>query len=322
MVSQGDRMAKIVRNLLYFARQRPPERTSVDLQETLEQTLALRLNQLAISGISVRREYSQSLPPIAADAHQLQQVFLNLVLNAEQAILGAGRPGEVIVRTGPGPTADTVVAQVVDDGPGINAEDLSRVFEPFYTTKEVGQGTGLGLSVSYGIVQEHGGRLTVESRPGATTFTVELPVRSASQRAGSGTLVPLVAGGRPALVVEDEPAVLDLIVTLLTDSGWTVDVAPGGRAGLERVLTRRYDLVVSDIRMPEGGGDELYRKAIEHDPHLAHRFLFITGDTANPNAWKFLKEARVPVLEKPFAAGAFLDAVRSIASLTGSPPPV
>jgi GAF domain-containing protein len=319
MVSQGDRMAKIVRNLLYFARQRPPERTSVDLQETLEQTLALRLNQLAISGISVRREYSQSLPPIAADSHQLQQVFLNLLLNAEQAILGAGRAGEIVVRTAPGPTADTVVAQVVDDGPGISAEDLGRVFEPFYTTKEVGQGTGLGLSVSYGIVQEHGGRLSVESRPGATTFTVELPVRSAMRPTTGATPVPRSGGGRPALVVEDEPAVLDLIVTLLTDSGWHVDVAPGGRAGLERVLTRRYALIVSDVRMPEGGGDEFYRKAIAHDAELARKFLFITGDTANPSAWKFLKEARVPVLEKPFAAGAFLEAVRSIAALTASP---
>src|SRR5207253_6706233 len=123
MVSQGDRMAKIVRNLLYFARQRPPERTSVDLREVVEQVLALRLNQLALSSIAVRREYAETLPAIAADSHQLQQVFLNLLLNAEQAILGAGRPGEIIVRTAQGPTADTIIVQVVDDGPGIAAED-------------------------------------------------------------------------------------------------------------------------------------------------------------------------------------------------------
>jgi GAF domain-containing protein/ActR/RegA family two-component response regulator len=317
MVSQGDRMAKIVRNLLYFARQRPPERTSVDMQEVLEQTLALRLNQLARSSISVRREYAETLPAIAADSHQLQQVFLNLLLNAEQAILGAGRPGEIVVSTAPGPTTDTVIVQIVDDGPGIAPEDLGRVFEPFYTTKEVGQGTGLGLSVSYGIVQEHGGRLTVESRPGATTFTVELPVRSARSHAlSTAPVAAMSAEGRPALVVEDEPAVLDLVVTLLTDSGWRVDVAAGGRTGIERVLARRYDLIVSDVRMPEGGGDEFYKKAVEHDPDLARRFLFITGDTANPNAWRFLKDAHVPVLEKPFAASAFLSAVRSIAIST------
>jgi len=321
MVSQGDRMAKIVRNLLYFARQRPPERTLVDLEEMLEQTLALRLNQLALSSISVRREYAPSLPSIAADSHQLQQVILNLLLNAEQAILSTNGSGEIIVRTAPGPTPDTVVVQVADDGPGISPEDLGRVFEPFYTTKEVGQGTGLGLSVSYGIVQEHGGRLTAESRPGATTFTVELPVRSAAARVP--VLQPtaqMLAGGRQALVVEDEPAVLDLVVTLLTDTGWQVDVAAGGRIAMDRVAARRYDLIVSDVRMPEGGGDEFYRKAVAQDPELGRRFLFITGDTANPSAWRFLKDAQVPVLEKPFAASAFLTAVRAIASLTASSP--
>ena len=321
MVSQGDRMAKIVRNLLYFARQRPPARTSVHLHEILEQTLALRLNQLALSSIEVRREYVEGLPAISADAHQLQQVFLNLLLNAEQAILSAGRSGEIIARTAPGPTPDTVLAQIVDDGPGIAAGDLTRVFEPFYTTKEVGQGTGLGLSVSYGIVQEHGGRLMAESRPGVTTFTVELPVRSARSRSAvvMETRKPLTGEGRLALVVEDEPAVLDLIVQLLTESGWSVDVAAGGKTGIERVQSRRYDLVISDVRMPEGGGDEFYRKAVAYDAALSRRFLFITGDTANPAAWEFLKGAKVSVLEKPFSADAFLDAVRAIAMLTASP---
>ena len=323
MAAQGDRMAKIVRNLLYFARQRPPERASVHLRDVIEQTLALRLNQLALSSIAVRREYVENLPAIAADSSQLQQVFLNLLLNAEQAILSVHRTGEIIVRTSAGPTPGTIVAQVVDDGPGIPADELARVFEPFYTTKEVGQGTGLGLSVSYGIVQEHGGRLTLESHPGATTFTVELPIRSAPSRASvvAPSQVPLAGAGRPALVVEDEPAVLDLVVTLLTDSGWHVDVAAGGRTGFERVQSRRYDLIVSDVRMPEGGGDEFYRKAVAHDPELARRFLFVTGDTANPAAWRFLKDAKVPVLEKPFMANAFLDAVRAIATLTGSPSP-
>ena len=314
MVAQGDRMAKIVRNLLYFARQSPPERTAVYLQDLVEQTLALRVHQLSLSGITVRREYAEALPAIAADAHQLQQVFLNLLLNAEQAILGSGRGGEIVVRTGTGAMPDTVHVQVADNGPGIAAENVGRVFEPFYTTKDVGQGAGLGLSVSYGIVQEHGGRLTVESQPGATTFTVELPARPTLPRMAVTTLgeTPAAVDRRPALVVEDEPAVLELMVTMLGNAGWAVDVASGGRAALERVRSRHYDLIVSDVRMPEGGGDEFFREATALDPALARRFLFITGDTANPAAWRFLQETRVPVLEKPFAATAFLDAVRRI----------
>jgi PAS domain S-box-containing protein len=321
MVSQGDRMAKIVRNLLFFARQRPPERAPVDVNEVLEHALSLRLNQLAVSSITVRREYADSLPTISADGAQLQQVFLNLVLNAEQAIAGAGRPGAIVVRTARGPAGDTVIAQVIDDGPGIAPDVVGRIFEPFFTTKEVGQGTGLGLSVSYGIVQEHGGRLTVDSRPRATTFTVELPVRSAPTAPRVSIASPVLAADeRVALVVEDEPAVLDLVVTMLSESGWQVDVAAGGKTGLERVYGRRYDLIVSDIRMPEGGGEEFYRRAVAHDPGLARRFLFVTGDTANPDAWSFLKDANVPVLEKPFAASAFLEAVRAI-GLTRSPSP-
>jgi len=175
IVSQGDRMAKIVRNLLYFARQRPPERAPVDLNQVIEQALALRANQLLLSGIEVERDFHPTLPPVSGDAQQLQQVFLNLLLNAEQAIASTGHPGRIVFRTAPDDDGRGVRAQVIDDGPGIPPEVLPRVFEPFFTTKEVGAGTGLGLSVSYGIVSEHGGRLGVESEPGRTAFTLELP---------------------------------------------------------------------------------------------------------------------------------------------------
>ncbi|MBI1848582.1 MAG: GAF domain-containing protein, partial [Candidatus Rokubacteria bacterium] len=153
IVAQGERMAKIVHNLLYFARQRPPEHNSVDLNHVMDQTLALRQNQLLLAGITVERDFDAALPPIIGDPQQLQQVFLNLLLNAEQAITGAGVGGHITLRTRA--AGDLVQAQVIDDGPGIAAEHLSRVFEPFFTTKEPGGGTGLGLSVSYGIVQEH-----------------------------------------------------------------------------------------------------------------------------------------------------------------------
>src|SRR5438445_268547 len=310
MVSQGDRMAKIVRNLLYFARQRQPERASVDVRQVMEQTLALRLNHLTLSGIVVERDFPDALPVINGDAQQLEQVFLNLLLNAEQAILEAMPSGRIVLRARLRPDGRAILAQIVDDGPGIPPDALPRVFEPFYTTKTVGMGTGLGLSVSYGIVQQHGGRLSVESRPRETTFTLELPITQPPVRDRAARERRVYHGvGKVALVVEDEPSVLDLVVALLGESGWRVEVALGGRSGLDSVRRNRYDLIVSDIRMPDGDGQEFYEHALAHDPALRSRFIFITGDTAGDRARAFIDGAEVPVVEKPFSPTAFEEAV-------------
>ena len=323
MVAQGDRMAKIVRNLLFFARQRPPERTAVNLQTVVEQTLALRVNQLTLSGITVETEFASDLPEIAGDSQQLEQVFLNLLLNAEQAILEVKPQGRIVVRTRLSAGGDFVCADVVDDGPGVAPEALPHVFEPFFTTKSVGTGTGLGLSVSYGIMEEHGGRLTVQSRRGETVFTVEVPV------SGAPTQTPAVlparavprGDGHVALVVEDEPSVLDLVVTLLEEVGWAVDVARGGREALERVSGRAYDLIVSDVRMPDGDGQTFYAGVCERTPALGRRFLFITGDTANVEAQKFLEGTGAPVIEKPFSSSVFLEAVAQVTKGASAPAP-
>ena len=323
IVAQGDRMAKIVQSLLLFSRQRKPERGAVTLRDVIGQTVGLRASQLLLSGIHVETTYGEGLPPVEGDGHQLQQVFLNLLLNAEQAILGTGpggsgagehRVGDTIrIRTLARREAEQtwVVAEVGDNGPGIPPAILPRIFEPFFTTKRVGAGTGLGLSVSYGIIQQHGGRLSAWSRPGETVFTLELPAMAgAALRADKGAGEPAVAGnGRHALVVDDEPSVVDLVTTLLRQRGWEVDVAPGGRSALERLREARYDLIVSDIRMPDGSGEEFYRAATAARGELKGRFLFITGDTANPEAWRFLEEIRAPVIEKPFTTQALLQAV-------------
>jgi len=324
MASQAERMAKIVRNLLFFAQQRAPERVAVGMNEIIERSLGLRLNHLTLSGIEVTRDYAPSLPLIAGDPHQLEQVFLNLLLNAEQSILEGRRGRRITLGTSVAEAGRAVEARVTDDGPGIPAEALPHVFEPFFTTKAVGSGTGLGLSVSYGIVQEHGGRLSVASRPGETIFTLTLPVLRPDGLVSEPPAAALEAvrgDGRLALVVEDEPNVRDLMVTLLGQTGWRVDIADGGYAGLERVKRRRYELIVSDLRMVEGGGEEFFRRAVAQDPALQQRFVFITGDTVNRDAWLFFRDAHVPVIEKPFQPALFLDVVRRVTtSLTPSPP--
>jgi two-component system NtrC family sensor kinase len=321
MVSQADRMAKIVRNLLFFSRQRPPERVPVAINEVIEQTLALRINQLRLSGIDVQTDFAPKLPGVSGDTHQLQQVFLNLLLNAEQAITEARRPGRIVFRTRALPEGKGILAQVIDDGPGIPPDVLPRIFEPFFTTKEVGAGTGLGLSVSYGIAEEHHGRLYAESHPRETIFSLELP--AAPPVTVATVTMPATPAvhfaGRTALVVEDDAAVVDLVMTLLAQGGWRVDVASTGKSGLGLLRGRPYDLVISDIRMPNGSGQHLYENALAHDPSLRDRFIFITGDTANPEAAAFLKDSGVPIIEKPFQPIAFLEAVHRVASVL--PPP-
>jgi CheY-like chemotaxis protein len=324
-------MAKIVQSLLLFSRQRSTARGAVDLPLIIDQTLVLRAAQLRLSGVTVVLEHAPGLPPADGDAHQLQQIILNLLLNAEQALLQSRKdvtgPADVesrplrriVVRTGQRTDAgrDWVHVEVEDNGPGIAPEVLPRIFEPFFTTKAVGQGTGLGLSVSYGIIQQHGGRLTAESQPGRTVFVFEVP------RWVPGAPVPIAApevlgraegAGRAALVVDDEPEIVDLVVTILRGDGWKVDVAEGGRAGLERVRGARYELIVSDFRMPDGDGEAFYRSAVETQPELKGRFLFMTGDTASPIAWQFLQDSHVAVLEKPFSPDALRAAIARLAS--------
>src|SRR5204862_5593608 len=196
------------------------------VRQVMEQTLALRLNHLTLSGILVERDFAGALPAINGDAQQLEQVFLNLLLNAEQAILETKPGGRIVLRARLRPDARAILAQVVDDGPGIPAEALQRVFELFYTTKTVGMGTGLGLSVSYGIVQEHGGRLSVESRPRETTFTLELPITQAPVRDRAARERRVYHGvGKVAPVVEDAPSVPAPVVPRRGESGWRVEAA-------------------------------------------------------------------------------------------------
>jgi|GEM_PF-254856 len=325
IVAQGERMAKIVQGLLLFSRQRKPERAPVDLLAVIEQTVALRTTRLRLSGIRVVTDYAPDLPPAEGDVHQLQQVFLNLLLNAEHAILAAGRGDTIRLRACGRVEGGRrwVVVEFEDNGPGISAEVMPRIFEPFFTTKKVGEGTGLGLSVSYGIVQQHGGRLTCESEPGRTVFSIELPTTAAAEpreRVSAAMPAGVDGFGRRALVVDDEPGMVELVTTLLRDSGWQVEVAATGRSALERVRSTRFDVVLSDLRMPDGSGEDFYRAAVIDQPGLAGRFVFMTGDTANPSPWQFVDEVEAPVVEKPFTADSLFAALERLTVLTSRAP--
>src|SRR5204863_499921 len=175
-----DPHARTGRNLLTFARKRQTTRAMVDLNQVIRETLALRSYEQRVTNVAVIEALSAGLPQVFADGHQVQQVLLNLIINAEQAMLAAHGRGTIVVRTWQDRDRETVVLEINDDGPGIPSDLQPKIFDPFFTTKEVGKGTGLGLTVAYAIVQEHGGRIRLESRVnGGTSFYVELPITGA-----------------------------------------------------------------------------------------------------------------------------------------------
>src|SRR4029078_11975754 len=184
ILSESERAARIVRNLLTFARKRQTTRAMVDVNQVTRETLALRSHEQRLSNIAIIDALAAGLPQAFPDGHQLQQVLLNLILNAEQAMLSAHGRGVLVVRTWHDHQQESIIGAINDDGPGIPDEVQPKIFDPFFTTKDVGKGTGLGLTVAYAIVQEHGGRIRLESKPGSgASFFVELPV------AGSKTTI-------------------------------------------------------------------------------------------------------------------------------------
>ncbi len=178
---EAERAAKIVRNLLVFAGPRRMARRRLRINRVVSRALSSRTASLKRAGIEIAREQPGDLPAVSGDPLLLHQAFLNIIINAEHAILGAGQPGRIEVRSWHDPAHHQVVTTVRDTGPGIPAAVLPRIFDPFFTTKEVGQGTGLGLAITYGIVQEHGGTISAaNAREGGALFTIALPAWGAA----------------------------------------------------------------------------------------------------------------------------------------------
>ncbi len=328
---EAARAARIVKNLLLFSREAKPERHAVNLNEVIERTVALRAYELKIENIAVDLFFDTAMPQALADAAQLQQAVLNLIVNAEQAIqqgrqLG-GTHGQIHIRTRR-LAGDRIAMEISDDGPGIAAEIVSRIFDPFFTTKPVGIGTGLGLSIVYGIVQEHGGEVSVESQPGhGARLIVELPALSASTldfakdepastTSYAVTVVPVPTSGRAALpaehilVVEDEPTVSQLISDVMSEMGHRVDTLLDSREVFDRLKENKYDLIICDLRMPHLDGPALYRELIRRGSPFQHKLLFVTGDTMGPRSLEFLNSNAVPYLAKPFLVEELKEAVR------------
>jgi two-component system NtrC family sensor kinase len=313
ILGEAERAARIVRNLLTFARKRQSTRSMIDLNQVVQETLTLRSYEQRLTNIDVITALAAGLPQVFADAHQIQQVLLNLVINAEQAMIAANGRGSMVLRSWHDVDRDAVVLEVTDDGPGVAPEMKSKIFDPFFTTKEVGKGTGLGLTVAYAIVQEHCGRIRVESQPTGASFIVELPV--SGQEAPSRPPRPPAPSmeavrGASVLLVEDERALAAAVGEALTDAGLNVDHAGDGEEALARVRQKTYDVVICDLKMPRVNGMMLYRAMAAATPALARRVIFVTGDVAGTDAERFLEESGCRWLAKPFRLGDLLRAVR------------
>jgi two-component system NtrC family sensor kinase len=297
---EADRAAGIVHNLLGFARQQEHQRRPVSLKKVLGATMGLLRNQLMAQNIEAVLELDHDLPEITADPNQIQQVFVNLVSNASQAIAGTGRAGTVTVR---GRRRDSgLTIEVIDDGPGMSPDVAARVFEPFFTTKAEGLGTGLGLSIGQGIVKEHGGRITLATAPDAgATFTVELPGSSDVAAEVSAQPSPEPGTALRVLVIDDEPHILHYMRATLESWGHEVEVAEDGSAGLERAFAREFDVIITDLRMPRLGGREFSAELQRRAPALLSRLVFSTGDAIRGDTLLFLEEQGRPCLHKPFS---------------------
>ncbi len=305
--AEARRASRIVQNLLTFARQHKPERTSTSLNQVLDDALELRGYELRVRGIEVVRDYDEDLPETMADAHQLQQVFLNLITNAEQAM--EKRQGNTQRLTVSTRRAGNVIRiEVEDSGPGIPPNLLERIFNPFFTTKPTGSGTGLGLSISLGIVREHEGKIWAENSPtGGAHFTIELPlVASQDSEQYADTPTSAAAGERlRILVVDDEASVRVALQRYFASRGHEIETTASGRDALARLREGTFDAVVVDMRMPDLSGEQLYEELRVKDPAHAERVIFTTGQLVDEQVRNFLASTGRPYIPKPFEFTAF-----------------
>jgi two-component system, NtrC family, sensor kinase len=318
LFKQAQRTHRVVQNLLSFARQRKPQRDEVDIRNVLEETLALRDYDLKSNNIGVERDIQSEPAMVIADPHQIEQVFLNIINNAVDAILENGGTGKLRIRVFT--QNGQVCTSFSDDGAGI--KEPKRIFDPFYTTKGVGKGTGLGLSICYGIVKEHGGDITANNNPeGGALIEVRLPASAVAAAA-----VPEEEAPKPAprvhegaisgrvLLVEEEEAVCEFERDVLAGAGATVITAQSAQAMKDRLLAEQFDAVIVNGKMPDQwNAKESYEWLKEKCPTMEGHILYTFSNGVEPSEGRaFLQENNVPYLVKPFEVADLIAQARKL----------
>ena len=310
LYKQALRTHHIVQNLLSFARQHKPQRAPVQINQILEETLVLREYDMKVNKIAIHRDFDAKLPLTPGDFHQLEQVFLNILNNAVDAIHEKGTSGEIWISTRA--EKDRVVIEFTDNGGGI--QNPHRIFDPFFTTKAVGKGTGLGLSICYGIVKEHGGEITARNAPlEGATFTITLPLQPVEAASISAAAK---SGGDPisgtVLLAESEESVLQVERDVLAAAGATVHVARNARQAIEILQRDTIDAIVADADVTgEMSGANLYRWIEQSRPELAGRVVFTSSQPDKSVSESFRRSGSL-LLRKPFAIERLSEAVRAV----------
>jgi len=313
------RARSIVKDLLKFARKENIEKENVCINDVIEQTLSLRKYEHRVNNINVTCDLEEAIPPANGNFVRLQQVLLNILINAEQAIIEEKKGGAIRVRSFFDRKKQLLKVEVSDNGQVIPHEIIGKIFDPFFTTKEVGKGTGLGLSTSYGIIKDHDGDIHVTSNKDWTTFTISLPAMEESVELPVKDLCEskeIVAHGEPILVVDDEPLIVKLLEDFLRRKGFSVITATTGSQALDILQSNKVELVISDIKMPQMDGKKFYSEIKANNPALLEKLIFITGDTLSDDTRKFLKNTKGRFLKKPFSFDEIMKLIDSMSKET------
>jgi len=315
LFKQAQRTHRVVQNLLSFARQRKPHKQEVDIQKVLDETLALRDYDMRVNNVKVRCDIDSKIPAVTGDPHQLEQVFLNIINNSVDAMLECG--GESILKVRCYTLEDYIHVEIQDSGRGI--KEPKRIFEPFYTTKNVGKGTGLGLSICYGIVKEHGGDISARNSPeGGAVIEVRLPSAGKAVTPAAKP-VPrrevLIEG--TVLLVDDEEAVIEFERDVLAGAGAQVVTLMNWDEVKLRLLNQPFDALIMNGKMPGGASvQQVYDWISKNCPGLESRLLFTFSSLTEPEERSFLQENNVPHLVKPFEVGDLIAHARRMLQKT------
>lgn len=316
----AERCGRIVRSFLAMARQSRTRVQPVSVALMVQAALELLAYGLRTSGILVEVAIPADLPEVPCDADQINQVLSNILVNARQVLEACGQPRRVRITAWA--DATLVHLAVADNGPGVPADIRQRVFDPFFTTKPSGAGIGIGLAVSRGIVESHGGTLTLEdAQEGGASFVIRLPRHVPGGDAGPALAViatALQATRQRALVLDDEAEIAALLADMLALQGYDCDIATSGEAALENLRRCDYALLLFDLRLPGLDGPAVFEWLVEHKPHLRARTGFVTGDTLGAAAASFLSRSARPMLQKPFTPADLRRLVAEIRMASGS----